>query len=442
MRAMAAERRWIRVAVPVVLLAIASGIRLWGLAEPPGTYWDEHYYVLDAEAYLGGGIGQPIAGAPEVKIADEGTWVHPPLGKWMIALLGVGPMGLHAFGWRFPSVLFGVAGVLLLYFLALELWGSVWWAGLAGLLLSLDGLHIVQSRIAMLDIFLCTFITAGMLLLVLDRRRMTAAARGRRWVDRIFGSPYRLGAGAALGAAVATKWSGAYALMFAAVLCATWAMTGDRDGGRSRAASAGTVLACFALIPLLVYLLSYGAFFTQHGPAFGDFVRLQIDMLRYQGHHLRVQPENSAPWTWPLLLHPIQYFADVRGGDASRIVALGNPVLWWGFLASLPVAAFTVLRRPTWREALIFGGYGAMFLPWLAVPRSQFFFYMLPAVPFMCLGVVAAIRGLPPRAARVVGKGFAAAVVIAAVAYLPAWTGWTVPEAWYHGLRLLPGWPF
>ena len=104
-------------------------------------------------------------------------------------------MGLHAFGWRFPSVLFGVAGVLLLYFLALELWGSVWWAGLAGLLLSLDGLHIVQSRIAMLDIFLCTFVTAGMLLLVLDRRRMTAVSRREGWVDRIFGSPYRLGAG-------------------------------------------------------------------------------------------------------------------------------------------------------------------------------------------------------------------------------------------------------
>ena len=162
-------------------------------------------------------------------------------------------------------------------------------------------------------------------------------------------------------------------------------MTGGRGGGRSRAASAGTLLASFTLVPLLVYLLSYGAFFTQHGPAFGDFVRLQIDMLRYQGHHLRVQPENSAPWTWPLLLHPIQYFAVVRNGDASRIVALGNPVLWWGFLASLPVAAFTLLRHPTWRDALIFGGYGAMFLPWLAVPRSQFIFYMLPAVPFMCL---------------------------------------------------------
>ncbi len=430
-------------AVPVAIVVLASVVRVWGLAEPPGTYWDEHYYVLDAEAYLGGGFGQPIAGAPDVRIADEGTWVHPPMGKWMIALLGVGPMGLNAFGWRLPSVLFGVAGVILLYFLALQLWGSVWWAGLAALLLSLDGLHIVQSRIAMLDIFLCTFITAGMLLLVLDRRRTveTAGRPAAGWLDRIFGSPYRLGAGAALGAAVATKWSGFYALVFAAVLCAAWSVAAERRAGGSRTGRAGTLVASFVLVPLAVYLISYGAFFVQHGPAIRDFLRLQWDMFQYQRYHLRVQPENSAPWTWPLLLHPIQYFADVHGADASRIVALGNPVLWWGFLASLPLAAFTVLRRPSWREALIFGGYGAMFLPWLIVPRTQFLFYLLPAVPFMCLAVVASIRGLRPRVARDVGIGFGAAASIAAVAYLPAWTGWVVPEAWFRWLRLLPRWP-
>ena len=85
--------------------------------------------MFDAEVYLGGGIGQPIAGAPAVKIADEGTWVHPPLGKWIIALLGVGPIGLRSIGWRLPSAIFGIAGVALLYLLALRLWGSVWWAG-------------------------------------------------------------------------------------------------------------------------------------------------------------------------------------------------------------------------------------------------------------------------------------------------------------------------
>lgn len=440
---MASGRGWMGVVVPVMLLVLASGVRLWGLAQPPGIYWDEHYYVFDAEVYLGGGFGQPIAGGPAVRIEDEGTWVHPPLGKWMIALLGVGPIGLRAFGWRLPSVLFGVTGVMLLYFLALQLWGSVWWAGLTGLLLSLDGLHIVQSRIAMLDIFLCTFITAGMLLLALERRRMDSApaATGGRGIQRIFGSGYRLGAGAALGAAVATKWSGAYALVFAAGLCTVWAMTGERAAGRSKVATAGTLAASFILAPLAVYLLSYGAFFAEHGPAFRDFLTLQLDMLRYQGHYVRVQAANSPPWTWPLLLRPIQYYADVRGGTASRIVALGNPVLWWGFLAALPLAAVTLARRASWREALAFGGYGAMYLPWLAVPRSQFLFYLLPAVPFMCLGVVAAIRGLPARAARRTGIGFATAACIAGAAYLPAWTGLRVAQSWLDGLRLLPRWP-
>src|SRR5712691_8897364 len=173
-RCMTSTQSRATIAIPIAVIFLAAGVRLWRLPEPRQLVWDEHYYVFDAEVYLGGGIGQPIPRAPRVKIIDEGTWVHPPLGKWMIALLGVGPFGLHSFGWRFPSVVFGIAGVGLLYLLALRLWGSPWWAGLAALLLSLDGLHIVQSRIAMLDIFLTTFITAGMLLLAMDRKRVDA----------------------------------------------------------------------------------------------------------------------------------------------------------------------------------------------------------------------------------------------------------------------------
>ena len=203
------------VAVPVIVLAIAAGLRLWGLASPDQPYGDESYYVFDAAAYLGGGIVDPIgADPPAVRIADEGTWVHPPLGKWIIALLGVGPIGQRSIGWRFPSALFGIAGVGLLYLLALRLWRSVWWAGLAALLLALDGLHIVQSRMAMLDIFLTTFVTAAVLFLVLDRERMESHRSAGRWpwIERLFGSPYRLWAGVFLGCAIATKWSGAFAL--------------------------------------------------------------------------------------------------------------------------------------------------------------------------------------------------------------------------------------
>lgn len=432
-----------RIVVPGVVIAIAAVLRLWGLASPPALYWDEQYYVFDAEVYLGGGIGQPIEGAPTVKIADEGTWVHPPLGKWIIALLGVGPLGQRSIGWRLPSALFGIAGVAMLYLLALRLWRSVWWAGFAALLLALDGLHIVQSRIAMLDIFLTTFITAGFLFLVLDREHLGADAPTNGWprVARWFGSPHRLWAGVFLGAAVATKWSGAFALLFAAALCAAWMFTGRRRGDRSALSSAGTLFASFAVVPLGVYLLSYGAFFYQHGFAVRDFLTLQLDMLRYQQTHLRVQPENSAAWTWPILLHPIQYFGLARGSSFSTIVALGNPAFWWGFVAVLPVALVKIARRPTWQDGVAFGGYAVMFLPWFAIGRSQFLFYMLPAVPFMALCVVATLRRLAGRWAMISGIVLTTATLVTAATFVPAWTGMRVSRSWIDALGWLPDWP-
>lgn len=434
---------WARVAVPLLVVLVAAAVRLTSLASPQELIWDEHYYVFDAEVYLGGGIGQPVGTPPAVKIADEGTWVHPPMGKWMIALLGVGPLGMRSFGWRLPSALFGIAGVLLLYLLALQLWGSVWWAALAALMLALDGLHIVQSRVATLDIFLTTFITAGMLLLVLDRRRMDDG-RDRpphpRW-ERVFGSRYRLGAGAAFGAAAATKWSGMFALGFAIVLTTVWAFQRGRRTPGSGFATLGSILAALVAVPLAVYLISYGAFFYQHGFAIRDFLTLQLRMLQYQAHHTRIQPENSSPWTWPLLLHPIRYYGVSTRDTATRIVALGNPAVWWAFLLLLPVAFVTVIRAPRWQDAVVFGGYAAMFAPWLFVGRSQFIYYMLPAVPFMCLAIPSTLRRLPHRLARALGVAMATVTVAVASAFLPVWIGWSVPLGYLDHLRWLRSWP-
>ncbi len=433
-----------RIVVPALVLLIAAGLRLWGLGAPGQPYGDESYYVFDAAAYLGGGTVNPIGDdPPAARIADEGTWVHPPLGKWVIALLGVGPIGQRPIGWRIPSAVFGIVGVGLLYLLALHLWRSVWWAGFAALLLALDGLHIVQSRMAMLDIFLATFVTGAVLFLVLDRERMGAGGSSGRWrrIDRLVGSPFRLLAGICLGCGVATKWSGAFALPFAAGLCAIWAFTGNRRGDRSAAATLTTLVASFVLVPAGIYMLSYGAFFYQHGFAVHDFLALQSAMLHYQQAHSAIQPENSPPWTWPLLLHPVLYLELVRDGGYSVVVALGNPALWWGFLLLVPVALVQVIRRPVWQDAVVLGGYASMFLPWFAVGRTQFIWYMLPAVPFMCLAVTATLRRLPPSGGRRSAIAFAGAAILVGVLFLPVWTGWRVPGSWIRALGWLPDWP-
>jgi dolichyl-phosphate-mannose-protein mannosyltransferase len=120
-------------------------------------------------------------------------------------------------------------------------------------------------------------------------------------------------------------------------------------------------------------------------------------MLHAQWHHHRAQPENSPPLSWPLLLHPLRYLRDAAGG--RELVLVGNPVLWWGFLATLPVLLVRVARGRRWSEVVAAGGFVLLYRPWLAIPRTQFLFYMLPAVPFMALGLVAVLRSLPPSAA-------------------------------------------
>src|SRR4029453_4402882 len=79
--------------------------------------------------------------------------VHPPLGKWLIALAEQ-TFGYNSFGWRFPSAVAGTIAVVLLVRLARRLTGSTLLGLLAGLLLTLDGFSFAISRIGLLDVFL------------------------------------------------------------------------------------------------------------------------------------------------------------------------------------------------------------------------------------------------------------------------------------------------
>jgi dolichyl-phosphate-mannose--protein O-mannosyl transferase len=79
--------------------------------------------------------------------------VHPEVGKWMIAA-GQWAFGMDPFGWRVAAAFFGALTVLVLARLVRRLTGSTLLGCLAGLLLTFDGLHLVMSRTALLDVFL------------------------------------------------------------------------------------------------------------------------------------------------------------------------------------------------------------------------------------------------------------------------------------------------
>src|SRR5699024_10358993 len=72
-------------------------------------------------------------------------------------------------GWRFSAAVAGTLSVLLTTLIAQRLFRSVFLGGIAGLLLAVEGHHLVMSRTGLLDIFLSFFVLAAFGALLLDR---------------------------------------------------------------------------------------------------------------------------------------------------------------------------------------------------------------------------------------------------------------------------------
>jgi dolichyl-phosphate-mannose--protein O-mannosyl transferase len=129
------------------------------------------------------------------------------------------------------------------------------------------------------------------------------------------------------------------------------------------------------------------------------------------------------------------------------VLLLGTPVLWWSFLPALGVVAWVGLARRDWRTAPILLGAAAGIVPWFFIDdRVMFYFYALPAEPFLVLAVVYGFGALmaPGRggSGQILGFDRRAVGAVLAGAYLllvalnfgyfyPIYTAQVIPyEAW------------
>jgi hypothetical protein len=229
-----ARRRVLQFAVPAAVLGVAAATRLIGLEQPGELVFDETYYVKDAESlrqlgYEGrwpdGANELWAAGTPGSPDTLASFVVHPPLGKWVIAL-GLALLGPeNPAGWRLGTALTGIALVGLVMLLAHLLLGRLVLTGLAGLLIAVDGNAIVMSRVALLDGVLALLIVLAVIFVVLDRRdahrQLTAWLERRRssdpprttdWGPALWGRPWLLAAGLTFGLATGVKWNALYLL--------------------------------------------------------------------------------------------------------------------------------------------------------------------------------------------------------------------------------------
>jgi dolichyl-phosphate-mannose-protein mannosyltransferase len=405
---------------------LAGALRLYGLGRPGEMYFDEVYYASDGCLYAGHPYRQ--CGLEE---DGERSWVHPPLGKQLIGY-GIDAAGNDPFGWRIGSAVAGTAIVALVGWMAFLLLGSAMWAAAAAVLAASEFLLFVQSRIAMLDVYLALFVVLGFALLVADR-----VSQDRRETVRRAWRPLRLGAGAALGAATAVKWSGLLALLGAVVLAAAWersrrARAGvDRPFLRGLAEEGFGLYLAFIVVPLVVYLGAWLPWLADRGFDLFELGRHHVDMAEYhfeldtvEANGEPTHPYLSRAWTWFLLLRPVAYHWQGDPSCCTEILGIGSPFLFWGSLLSVPYLLVAWWRRRSWQAGAIAVPILFQFLPWLVVARPLFLFYMTPVAPFMALAAAYGLRdlsriGAPDR--RIFVPTVAALLIVAVGLFVFFW---------------------
>ncbi len=478
---------------PLAVAALAGVLRFWHLGTPHQLVFDETYYVRNAWTMLATGIemrwpeGTDVdfaAGNVDVYTSQGDYVVHPPVGKWMIAL-GEHLFGVQsAFGWRFSAALVGTLGVLLVARIGRRLLGSTLLGTTAGLLLAVDGLHLVMSRTGILDVFLGFWVLVAFGLLLLDRdssRARLAEALARSRVGggplrvRLWWRPWRLAAAVALGLACGVKWSGLYFMALFLLMSVLWDVSARRRAGLPQWWSGlwrDGVPAALVALPtvLVVYTASWAGWFastTGHlrswaaenpgegvqwlPPALRSLWKYHQDMWAFHTGLDSPHAYESSPWAWMVQGRPTSFYYQGQaqgltgcGADSctEAITSLGNPVVWWAGCVALLVLLFCWALRRDWRAGAVLAGVAAGWLPWFTVgDRTIFQFYAVVFAPFVvlalayCCGLLLGPAGAP-RARRAGGAaGGGALVVLALVAASYFWPVWTAQLITYDAWR-------
>ena len=445
---------------PLAVAVFGLLLRLNRLHLPVKTAFDEVYYACDAQMLLR--YGYEHAHKPNnVCIVDDtvtetaGFVVHPPLGKWLIAM-GQWIYGYHpdggaraAFGWRIAACVIGALSILILCRMGRRLFRSTLLGCFAGVLLALEGLHFTHSRIAMLDIFVLFFVLAAAACLVTDRDWARKRLSERLADDRSYPGPklgprpWRIAAAVMIGCALGTKWSAAYYAALFPLVAFAWDVGARRAAGIPRPFRAALrrewlpTLAVFAALPVVVYLLTWTGWFVtdggwrrscgtqfpdQCGPVAG-FVKYHREILQFHMSLDSPHPYESRPWGWLLLARPVLYeYVTPTKGFSQVVLGIGTPMIWWFSIPALMATFWGWISRRDWRAAFILVAVAVGYVPWFwPTSRTTFLFYVLPIVPFLCLalayaaGLALGIGRAATEPRRTVATVFVAAYVLLVV---------------------------
>ncbi|MBU6424488.1 MAG: phospholipid carrier-dependent glycosyltransferase, partial [Chloroflexi bacterium] len=360
------------------------------------------------------------------------------------------PTGRHALAWRIPGVLFSGMLAFFVILIAVRLFASPAIPVLTGVILLLDGSMFAQPRIGMNDVYVGAFLVAGWYFVI-------AAHAERRSVARDL-----LIAGLLLGLGAASKWVAFYTLAglgLYAVGATAWAWRSGRSGSGGpfdllapaplrrtpwRGGNAFYLFTCFAIVPILVYVVSYARWYGGPTIPYGwNLWQLQQQMYWYHSGLTAPHPAGSPWWTWPLVLKPVYWYLGQPGAGMTAVIYdAGNIVLFWGGIAAMVWGAvWAVKARSIALGGLVFA-FLTQYLAWVPITRVLFFYHFFSALPFYFLVLAAALGALWETGHARAVTAYLALAGAAFVFFYPFISGQPVPADQASMFYVLPTWQY
>ena len=409
----------LRQILPISIITIFSLIiRIWHLNLPKGYIFDEIYYAKNANSLIEHGV--------ELNEQGEADFiVHPPLGKWLIGI-GIKIFGNNEFGWRIIPALVGTACVILIYLIAQRLFNSIFLSSTAALLMALDGLALVMSRVALLDIFLMFFILLCCYFILTNNL----------WLS-----------GVAIGLAGASKWSGFFLIPLIIALTINWK--------NLQLSSLLRRLVQFIFIPIGVYFITWIGWILNSngwgrqsgGNLFTSLWKYHIEILNFHRELSEKHAYNANPWSWLVLGRPTSFYYESpsdcgAASCAQEILAIGTPVLWWAGVFAIAVTAGLFIVSKDRIAAFILAGIAGTYLPWFLIQgRTMFYFYAISILPFLILALIYTFNwALKYKDYRKYIGAFIIVVAINFIYFLPIFLGIQMPYSDWLDRMWLPSW--
>lgn len=425
--------------------------------------FDEKHYVSQAHQMI---FNNFIENNP-----GYGLVVHPPTGKFLISL-GIELFGYTPLGWRFTSIIAGIIVVLCTMFIAHKITGSLSIGIITAILINIEGVTFIMSRVGMLDSFLaaCIAMITVCLLMEFSEDRSNVPFYQHWWL---------LAAGILCGITMSIKISGVYYAAFAGIFMVAFYAIKTRSV-RKTLNSFGTGLIFFFIIPVSIFFMSYTKWFTNENSVYRhaiessmdtsdfpefpshlpltlqNFLYYQLGVLEFhsglKSDPATYHPWESNSWQWAIAERPMLFYSNNHGANGTEnIWLLGNLPLWWMFI---PVIVFSIVRlcMKDLKWIIVLGGFITGYLPWLIMhERQSYFFYVTPLAMFLILGIVFAIYDISQYIASQKNKDtenvfiaiFGAVVIIALIffiIYTPWYYGISMPESYHNTMTLFDNW--